>query len=111
MDNIRALRIAIGCVMASGMDSETKNEVITKLLEIEELIEHEEPLNTHGLCIGDLVRVTELDGLDRIIGLNAGEIARITDFHEDGSGVIVFFEHTIGDYSLSFDQFEKVEVK
>lgn len=41
MDNIRALRIAIGCVMASGMDSETKNEVISELVKIEDLIEGE----------------------------------------------------------------------
>ena len=39
MDYIRALRISIGCVMASGMDSETKNEVIAELVEIEEIIE------------------------------------------------------------------------
>lgn len=41
MDEIRALRIAIGCVMASGMDFETKNEVIRELVRIEELIEGE----------------------------------------------------------------------
>ena len=41
MDKIRALTIAIGCVMASEMDSETKNAIISELIEIEDLIEGE----------------------------------------------------------------------
>lgn len=67
--------------------------------------------NSKGLTIGDYVIVTELDPLDRIIKLKVGEIARVVDFHDDGSGIIVFFEDSIGDYSLSFEQCEKVEVK
>lgn len=35
MDSLQALNIAVGCVMASQLDSETKKKVIEKLREIE----------------------------------------------------------------------------
>lgn len=110
MDNIRALTIAIGCVRSSGMDSKTKNEVISEIANVLELIEQNKESRTHGFSVGDLIRVTRLDMFDEIMELEVGEIATITNFHGDGSGVKVFFEDSIGHYSLSFGQFEKVEV-
>lgn len=105
MDKIRALTIAIDCVMSSGIDSGLKNEVIDTLIEIENDLEPD------TLSIGDLVRVTKLDRLDIRIDLKVGEVARITGFCDDDSGIMVVFEDTIGDYALEYGQFEKVEVK